>query len=90
MSAMTTPIQRRVADLESTAFQAERRHDELVTELGLLREQGREHAIAISAALNDGRELRADMREVKATLGEHGRMLRAIVAHLGIEVPTEE
>lgn len=87
MTAPATPMQRRVADLESEAFQAARRHDEVVTQLGEIQEAQGQHAVAIAAALQDTRDLRADMRDVKASLARLEALTGAIVTHLGIEVP---
>jgi len=107
---MVIPAQR-LSDLESAAWQTDKRLDRIEGSLfdlhektGKLQEKADQHAIALSATMQDLRDLRIDVGQMAkvlnahtatladhtATLAEHTAMLEAIVKHFGIEVPERE
>jgi hypothetical protein len=83
---MVIPAQR-LSDLESAAWQTDKRLDRIETSLFDLREKAEQHAIALSATMKDLRDLRIDVGRMTKVLDDHTAMLEAIVKHFGIEVP---
>jgi hypothetical protein len=78
---MVIPAQR-LSDLESAAWQTERRLDRIETNLADLREKAdvleekaNQHAIALSATMKDLRDLRIDVGQMAKVLDGHSEIL---------------
>ena len=93
---MVTPAQR-LADLESSAWQFDKHLERIEINIADLQDKANQHGIALSATMQDLRDLRIDVGQMAkvldghtATLASHTAMLSAIVKHFGIEMPEAE
>jgi hypothetical protein len=85
---MVTPAQRLV-DLESSAWQFDKHLERIEINIADLQEKAGQHAIALSATMQDLRDLRIDVGQMTNVLEGHTAILNAIAQHFGIEVATE-
>jgi hypothetical protein len=96
LSVMTIPGQR-ITDLESSAWQTEKRLERIDATLGVVTGKLEQHGIALSDTMRDLRDLRIDVHGITKTLAGHTKtlavhtaILTAIASRLEIPLPETE